>query len=88
LEATLILILDKAKPFVRRARKAAGLIKSKVTELAKDELFGNLGFLYHTYQDNLFEMGFTEVSNMKPPGGISLSSFGGFFRFLIHKSKI
>ena len=30
------LILDKAKPSVKRGRKAAGLIKSKMAELPKD----------------------------------------------------
>jgi hypothetical protein len=30
---------DKAKPSVRRGRKAAGLIRSKMAELPKDDLW-------------------------------------------------
>jgi hypothetical protein len=35
---------DKAKPFVRRGRKATGLEK-KTAGLPKDDVFGLLGFL-------------------------------------------
>ena len=35
---------DKAKPFVRRGRKAAGLIKEKMAELPKDETSGSSAF--------------------------------------------
>jgi len=40
-----MVIPDKAKPFVREGRKAAGLIDLKTAELPKDKLTVNMAFL-------------------------------------------
>jgi len=39
---------DKAKPFVRRGRKAAGLLEKKMAELPKEELTVGSVFLFTT----------------------------------------
>jgi hypothetical protein len=43
-----LLVLEKAKPFVRRGRKAAGLIKWKMAGLPKEELDVSSAFLFES----------------------------------------